>query len=200
MREVDAKGLICPKPLILTKKMLNEVSVNEQFIVLIDNETSKTNVRRFLKDNKAKVEFTREDNTYRLLVTKLEENISHSEAENFSELHRTKKGNHIYILKTRSVANDELGEMLTNGFLDTIKEVEPLPDKLIFYHEGVFLTLDDSPVLDKLKVLESLGVEILICGNCVNYYDVVDRVSVGKVSNAYDILQAMTNAGHLIYP
>ncbi len=200
MKTIDAKGLICPKPLILTKKMLNEVSVNEQFIVLIDNETSKTNVKRFLEDNKAKVEITREDKTYRLLVTKLGENISHSKAENYCEFPRTKKGNHIYILKTRSVAKDELGEMLTNGFLDTIKEVEPLPDKLIFYHEGIFLTLDDSPVLDKLQLLESLGVEILICGNCVIFYDVVDRVSVGKVSNAYDILQAFTNASHLIYP
>ena len=112
---------------------------------------------------------------------------------------KSKKGKHIIVLKQK-VAEDELGEMLTFGFLDTIKEVLPLPEKIVFYHKGVYLTLEDSPFLEKLQQLEKSGIEILICGNCVDYYDVTDKVKVGTVSNAYDILKALTDASHLIYP
>ncbi|MDY0255531.1 MAG: sulfurtransferase TusA family protein, partial [Tenuifilaceae bacterium] len=51
MRTVDAKGELCPKPLIMTKKALGEMGDNETLEVLIDNETSMKNVTRFLTDN-----------------------------------------------------------------------------------------------------------------------------------------------------
>jgi len=49
---VDARGEVCPKPLILTRKQLKETSMGESFVVLIDNDTSKENVERFLSDNR----------------------------------------------------------------------------------------------------------------------------------------------------
>jgi TusA-related sulfurtransferase len=48
MKTVDARGQVCPKPLILTKQALKEVSPGEQISVLIDNPTSRQNVERFL--------------------------------------------------------------------------------------------------------------------------------------------------------
>ena len=200
MKIVDTKGFLCPKPLIMTKKALKEVSLNEQFVVLIDNEVSMQNVTRLLKDNNAKTEVSEKNGVYKITVTKLKENISKPEVEEYCEVPEPKKGKHAYVFKTNGVGSDELGQMLTEGFLDTIKEVEPFPDKIICYYEGIFLTLDDSPFLGKLQELEELGIQILICGNCVNFYNVEDRVKVGIVSNAYDILKAFTDASHLIYP
>lgn len=200
MKVVDAKGLLCPKPLIMTKKALKETSLNEQFVVLIDNEVSMQNVTRLLKDNNAKTEVSEKDGVYKITVTKLEKNISTPVVEEYCEAPEPKKGKHVYLFKTNGVGSNELGQMLTEGFLDTIKEVDPLPDKIICYYEGIFLTLDDSPFLGKLQELEELGIQILICGNCVNFYNVKDRVKVGIVSNAYDILKAFTDASHLIYP
>lgn len=40
---VDAKGLVCPKPVIMAKKALKE---NEEVTVLVDNETSKENLEK----------------------------------------------------------------------------------------------------------------------------------------------------------
>ena len=48
---VDARGVLCPKPLIMTKKQLSKTAKDTSFLVLIDNETSKENVERFLSDN-----------------------------------------------------------------------------------------------------------------------------------------------------
>jgi TusA-related sulfurtransferase len=47
MNKIDARGLSCPEPVILTKKAL-AVSP-EGLEILVDNETSKINVARFLK-------------------------------------------------------------------------------------------------------------------------------------------------------
>ena len=140
MKTVDARGLLCPKPLILTKKALKEVGVNEKFLVLIDNETSKQNVERFLKDNNAGSEFVQKENLFEIIVTKFAENLPAPEVNDYCELPQIREksapvGKHIYVFKN-FVADDELGKMLTKGFLETIKEIEPLPEKLIFYHKA----------------------------------------------------------------
>ncbi len=200
MKIVDAKGQTCPKPLILTKKALKDVAVNERFIILIDNETSMENVSRFLKDNNVGFDISEENGVYKLHATKLEEGSYLKEVETYCSIPKKKKGKHVYVFKTNGVAEDELGKMLTGGFLDTIKEVAPLPEKIILYHKGVYLALDNSPYLEKIRDLENLGVEIFICGNCVNFYNVKEKVGVGIISNAYTILKAFSDASHLIYP
>lgn len=46
MKNVDARGLTCPDPVIRTKKALSDSP--DSVIVMVDNETSKINVERFL--------------------------------------------------------------------------------------------------------------------------------------------------------
>ena len=47
MRVVDARGLVCPKPVILTKQAID--SGEKEIEVLVDNDVSFQNVKRFLK-------------------------------------------------------------------------------------------------------------------------------------------------------
>ena len=198
-KSIDARGLLCPKPLILTKKSLSKLHVGEQMEVLIDNVTAKNNIERFLADNYAKAECTEESGTYKLTITKLSsEQIKEIEEPGYQV--PPTKGKHVFVFKNDRIADDELGNMLTQGFFETIKEINPLPEKIIFYHKGVNLVLEGSPVLENIKHLESLGIEILICGNCVEYYDVKEKIRVGTVSNAYDILTALSKAHHIVSP
>ncbi len=204
MKTVDARGQLCPKPLILTKKALLETRTGETMEVLIDNETSRGNVERFLKDNGMGVECSEENGVFRLSVTKAGELLSKPVAEEYCETSpgpaRGRICDHAFVFKKARVADDDLGEILTIGFFSTIGELDLLPGKIIFYHEGVRLVLDGSPVLDHLRKLESLGVVIMICGTCVDHYKVKERVRVGTISNAYDILMAMSEAHHLVSP
>ena len=73
-----------------------------------------------------------------------------------------------------------------------------MPETIIFFNAGVWLTLDDSPVIDDLRDLEANGMTILACGTCLNHFGITDRLAVGVVSNMYDIAETMLNAGKVV--
>ena len=75
-----------------------------------------------------------------------------------------------------------------------------MPDAIICYNAGVKLTVKESPVLDDLQQLAQAGVDILVCGTCVNYFGLGDRVAAGRISNMYDIAETMADAARLVRP
>ena len=195
---VDARGELCPKPLIMTKKQLGQTGIDGTFVVLIDNETSKENVERFLTDNNLPFQTSRENDVYSILVTKTRTELSHPAAEDYC---RPAAG-HAYCFTSEQMGSGsaELGRILIQGCINTIKEITPTPASIVFYNSGVKLTVDGSPVLQSLRELESSGVKILVCGTCANYFQIKDQVGVGIISNMYAILEALSQAGHVIYP
>lgn len=201
---VDARGMACPKPLIMTKKALTESP--EGFAVLMDNATSKDNVRRFLDDNNIGYESTEDGGTYRVDVSggtpADESELSHPDAAAYCVDPETPKPGYIVSFPSDRMgdAPEELQRILIEAFCGTLPDIRPYPDSVVFYASGVRLTLDDSPVLAGLRRLEDEGVKMLICGKCLDYYQVKDRVSVGRVSNMYDILSALADAGHVVTP
>lgn len=96
--------------------------------------------------------------------------------------------------------NDELGKVLIKGFIFAVSQLDVLPKKMLFYNGGVMLTTEGSPALEDLKKLEAQGVEILSCGTCLDYYKRKDVLKVGGVTNMYDIVSSMAEAGKIIRP
>jgi selenium metabolism protein YedF len=96
--------------------------------------------------------------------------------------------------------NEELGIVLIKAFLHTVAGQAKKPDVVIFYNTGVKLTVQGSDVLEDLKKLESEGGQILVCGTCLNYFEIKDQLAVGVVSNMYDIVETMSNAERLLTP
>ena len=45
-----------------------------------------------------------------------------------------------------------------------------------------------------------MGVEILTCGTCLNFYGLTDQLQVGEVTNMYTIVEKMTQADHIVCP
>ncbi|UWG97250.1 sulfurtransferase TusA family protein [Dehalobacter sp. DCM] len=69
MKEVDARGYSCPEPVIFTKRAL--ASDPQEIVVLVDNDTSKINVERFLRVAGYHVQITHDQpNEYILKGTK----------------------------------------------------------------------------------------------------------------------------------
>jgi selenium metabolism protein YedF len=200
---VDARGMLCPKPLILTKQALKELHHGEHLRVIIDNEISKNNVERFLTDNGLASFCTGENGIFTLLVTKSTDSLPHPDAKSYcAPILPAQSGRQVIVVASDAMGSGprELGEILIKAFINTIKEVKPLPSKIVFYNTGILLTVEGSPLIDSLKELEAAGVTILVCGTCVNYFKKQDQIRVGTISNMYTILEALSGAGAIIKP
>ena len=66
---IDARGLSCPQPVILTNKKIKEMGKGE-FEVLVDTETSKENVSRLAQQSGWKVAIKQEGEDIRLSLRK----------------------------------------------------------------------------------------------------------------------------------
>lgn len=91
-----------------------------------------------------------------------------------------------------------LTHKLIKTYLELLDLDEKRPATICCYAEGVKLVLDDSPVLDSLRALESHGVQVIVCGTCVNHYGVANRVAVGRVLGMKDIIAAQWSAAKVI--
>ncbi len=87
--------------------------------------------------------------------------------------------------------NDELGMILMANFLRLLEESQDKPAALVFWHTGVRLVCEGSWALAHLKKLEAQGVEILACTTCLDYFELTDKLKVGKPTTMLKIIQSM---------
>ena len=90
--------------------------------------------------------------------------------------------------------DDQLGAMLMANFLRLLGESEEKPETLVFWNTGVRLVCEDSNVLGHLQRLEDQGVEILACTTCLEYFDLVDQLKVGKPTTMFKSIQSLLNS------
>ncbi len=87
--------------------------------------------------------------------------------------------------------DEQLGSMLMANFLRLLGESQDKPGSLIFWNAGVRLLCEGSPVLNRLKQLEEQGVELLACSTCLEHFDLMNKLAVGKPTNMVKTIQAM---------
>ena len=68
MGQIDARGMACPQPVLMTKKAV-EAGCNK-VEVMIDNNTAKNNVERFLKNLGYKISIIEKEDEYIVEGTK----------------------------------------------------------------------------------------------------------------------------------
>jgi selenium metabolism protein YedF len=95
---------------------------------------------------------------------------------------------------------EELGRVLARSFVKTLREQGPLPWRMVFLNAGVALTTEGSVVADDLRAMEAAGAEVLSCGTCLDYFHAKEKLQVGRISNMREIVETITQAGHLLRP
>lgn len=68
MNSIDARGLSCPQPVLLTKKALDQHP--DSLTVMVDNETAKGNVLRFMQNAGYTVTIDMSEDTFQLQAKK----------------------------------------------------------------------------------------------------------------------------------
>ena len=96
--------------------------------------------------------------------------------------------------------DEELGRILMNSFLHTMAKTDPLPRCVILLNGGVKLAAEGSDLLAVLSDMSDIGVEILSCGTCLDFFHLKDKLRVGRVSNMTEIVQALSAARKVLKP
>ena len=68
----------------------------------------------------------------------------------------------------------------------------------VVYHVTTLIKKPKS--VEHLKDIEKMGVEIILCATCVNYYSLESLIGVGIVSNMYTIAELLASAGNIVRP
>ena len=193
---VDTRGLACPQPVIRTRQALK---AEDRVVAIVDNETSQHNVTRMAEKRGYTVQAeTRDDGIY--LHIGRDASVAPGSAPQMQTSAPT--GDPLVLFVSSELMgrgeHEELGQILMRGFLHALGEVEALPQVIILVNSGVKLVVRDSPVAEDLRSLGEHGIEILVCGTCLEYYGFKDQVAVGEVSNIYTIAETLLGAGKVL--
>lgn len=188
---VDARGLDCPQPVILTKKAMDEGGGEGRLTAIVDRDVARENIKRLAQNQGYDYRVEEKDGEYHIHMTRV---LNKEEDEPSSS------GRISILIKSDlfGEGDEELGRVLMKGFLYTLNELETTLSSLIFMNKGIFLTLEDSPVIEHIQTLEKKGIEVLSCGTCLDYYQKTDKLAVGRITNMYSALETIAGADRTI--
>ena len=203
---IDGRNLPCPQPLMLLKKAV-DAGVSEIIEITVDNKAARENLLKYAKHVKIGITDTEEANGEIILTvnTKTREgsldNEKNPAPESITEKEPVSGGSAktIYI-RTDAIgsANRELGMLLMRGFIYTLTELDRKPSTIIFMNDGVRLAVKGSESIENIQILEKAGVKILVCGTCLDYLKLTEKLEVGQISNMYDITENFMNASSVL--
>ena len=200
---IDCKGMNCPLPVVNAKKAAEELHAGDVLKVLVDNEIAVQNLTRFAehKGFHASAE-KKADKDYAVIMT-----ISGAAAEETVEeeiacvMDSRRKGMLVVLsANVMGTGDPKLGTSLMKAFVFALTKQDQLPDTVLCYNTGAYLTCEGADTLQDLKLLESEGVTVLTCGTCLDFYGLKENLAVGSVTNMYDIVERMENAAQIIKP
>ena len=196
MKEIDARGQACPAPVLMTKTAIEEKDPSI-IKVTVDNEAAKQNVSRFLQSRQFEISEVFEGNDFSVIGKK--EDVVASEKPVVEKVETDINKIMVMVATDRvGYGDDELGSKLMISFIKTLKEMGPELWRLVFVNNGVKLTIEGSEVLPVLKEYEIEGLQILVCGTCLDHFDLLDLKQVGETTNMLDIVTAMQLADKVI--
>jgi len=195
-RELDCRGQACPHPVLKTKEIVDQGGVL-QLTVLVDNDAARENVSRFLERSGYKVQVTARGGDLVVIGTRAGPSPGQAAPESWEEPALRK----ILVLvgtDRLGTGDDDLGKKLIASFLGTVKEMGRELWCLVLLNSGVKLTVAGSEVLASLQELEQDGVMVLVCGTCLNYFQLLEHKQVGETTNMLDIVTHMQLADKVI--
>lgn len=189
--QIDCRNLECPQPVINTKNALNELKNGEILEILVNAVAPKENISRFLTSQNIKFTMTEDNDEVIIRAVKSGAKIK---SENFDEfLCKTpsKAGKVVYISE-EYVGSGPVGVGLMSKFIGALLQLETKPYAVICVNNAVKMTTDRGHVsFTPLKELERAGVKILSCGSCLEAYKLVDKLSIGEMTNAYEVVSLL---------
>lgn len=205
MIKVNAIGDACPIPVVKTKNAIRELGGSGVVEVSVDNEIAVQNLLKMAKQKEYEASFEKKSNTEYIVTI----NVNGGEVSDAKPVAKeTAKSDEIKLKETIVVidsdkmgdGDEEFSKTLLKGFIYALSSQDIPPAKILFYNTGVRITTEGSASIEDLKVLEKAGAKIYSCGACLNNYGLTEKLSVGEVTNMYDIVSYLMEADLVIRP
>lgn len=186
---VDARGLGCPKPVILANDALSKITEGE-VKVLVDNESSVKNIVRFAEKSGYYSETKQENNHWCVTIVKgFKCELPLTEQEKQKE--DTTKELFVIVATDTMGKDEELGKILMKAYLETMLAYKQLPDTIFFMNTGIRMTTIDNTTIPIIKEIENQGVEIFTCGTCLKYFNLESELKVGYRGTTNHIVEGI---------
>lgn len=201
-KRIDCKGMACPLPVVNAKKAAETLGAGDELTILVDNEIAVQNLTRFAEHKGFDVSAKKKsDKEYAVIMQILGEAKELTQEEIVCAVDSRRKGMLVVLSANEMGSGDvKLGTALMKAFVFALTKQDQLPDTILCYNTGAYLTCEGADTLEDLKLLESEGVTILTCGTCLDFYGLKEKLAVGGVTNMYDIVERMEQAAQIIKP
>ena len=199
---IDCKGMACPLPVVNAKKAAEAMNRGDVLTVLVDNEIAVQNLSRFAEHKGFSVSADkRGEKEYAVIMSISGDAVESKEEEVACVMDSRRKGMLVVLSgNVMGTGDGKLGTSLMKAFVFALTKQDQLPDTILCYNTGAYLTCEGADTLEDLKLLESEGVTILTCGTCLDFYGLKEKLAVGGVTNMYDIVERMESAAQIIKP
>lgn len=84
------------------------------------------------------------------------------------------------------------------NFISTLNEMGDTLWRIVFVNSGVKLAIGGAKTLPGLQHMEAQGVSILVCGTCLNHFNLLEQKRVGETTNMLDVVTSLQLADKVI--
>lgn len=200
---LDAVGKACPMPVVMAKKELDAGCGD--LTIAVDNAVAVENLRRLASEKGLRLSVEEMAGVFSVHIGGEGKAAAASAPAADAPVTApgcAPQGCGYAVFIGRDHVGDgalELGQNLMKMAIYTLSQSDDVPAYLLFMNGGVRLPADgEQQVIDGLNTLIGKGCEVLVCGTCLNYYGLGDKLKAGTVSNMYDILDRMQRAAKVI--
>ena len=199
---IDCRGMACPLPVVNAKKSAEELGSGDVLAVMVDNEIAVQNLTRFAEHKGFGVRADKKGEKEYAVIMHISGGVAETVQEEVACAVDTRRKGMLVVLSANVMGSGDpkLGTSLMKAFVFALTKQDQLPDTILCYNTGAYLTCEGADTLEDLKLLESEGVTILTCGTCLDFYGLKEKLAAGSVTNMYDIVERMESAAQIIKP
>lgn len=201
---LDCKGMPCPQPVLQCKQCIDN-DHPARLSVVVDNEAARQNVTRFLETKGYTAESEAQDGQWSVHGTLADAPAAADEAPCGCEVMSPgqmaaleQKVTAFIPADVMGVGDDELGGKLMVNFVATLPELGDELWRIVLVNAGVKLAIPGHPCFDGLKALEDAGVTILVCGTCLDHFNLLEQRGLGETTNMLDVVTSLQLATKVI--
>lgn len=203
MKTIDVSHLACPGPVLKLRELLDAGETG--VCLLVADELARSNVSRFAKTRGAEaVSAPRQESGFEVTIRGTQDSaVARPEEAPLLECD-PQLGTGPTLVQitaaTMGTGDDDLGRLLMRSFVKTQMQLEKKPDAMVFYNDGVRLCCEGSLLVEDLRSIAEAGVEIIACGTCLNFFNLADKLAVGRGTDMLEIASLLAGAGRVVRP